>query len=294
MAPDVALEDERGGTWTPEQTASQEWLWSVFMTGIERARQIAGGSEIMAFHLGDVSHGNKFADKELVSSRMADQFEIGHRTLAAILDVPEVAGMYLIHGTGVHEFGLGSATSIVAKRLEASYPAKLIGSVTHGAVRYGGLDLDLAHHGPPAGSRNWLQGNVLRLYVQSLMDDRITGGRRPPDILARGHYHQYAPEVVTRRAWGVTHRTWAYILPALCVLDDYARKVARSPQSLTSGMLMLEVAGGRIIAEHELMQSIDLRTEVDLDERGHATKDDRRHRERTRKARSARSRHDVS
>jgi hypothetical protein len=52
-------------------------------------------------------------------------------------------------------------------------------------------------------------------------------------------------------------------------LSDYARKVAKSPATLTVGMVVIEVVDGEIIKvydESPLIETFDLRKEIVIDD----------------------------
>lgn len=265
LPPDFELHDENDDPWYPSLTKSQTLLWTIYQETQAIVRKIAKGDPIYVYHLGDVTHGNHYPDKELVSSMMAHQVLIGIGNLAQWVIYPEVKGMFLVKGTGVHEFGRGSSTTLVANHLQemAECPVHV---VQHGLMKVGNLKLDLSHHGPSGGIREWTKGNVLRLYTRSLMLRELDRGRQPADIMARGHYHTYVPETVTIRRNGRTHRTHALILPSFSFMDSYARKVTQSRETVTVGMVLVEVVDYRVVAiydkEPEFMQTFDLRKEV--------------------------------
>jgi hypothetical protein len=229
---------------------------------------LAEKDDIFVMHLGDATHGNHYGDKELVSTRLADHYAIAKDNMSFWLDEPQVKYLSMIKGTGVHEWGQGSTTAILADALKEKYRNKRIEMCGHSYLTAFGVDFDLAHHGPSPGIRNWLRGNVLRLYVRSLMMDDIMAGKRPPDIIVRGHFHDYVPETMKIRANGTTYKTEGIILPSFAMLDDYARKVAKSPGSVTFGIAAVEIINGRIYKIHdsepEFMEKIDLRTRTEV------------------------------
>jgi hypothetical protein len=264
--PDVKVSretaDRRIEKYTPRLTAAQEWEWEVRLWAVKGIVELAGRDEIVVIDHGDPVQGNGFA-RELVSTRPSDQFEIAYMNKIPLMRLPNVKRALFVRGTGTHEFQEGSAQAIIAARIEAETKKK-VEVVYHAEAIVDGLRLDLAHHGAPPGSRNWLRGNILRLYAQSIMDESIASGEAPPDFIGRGHYHQFTTEVVTRRALGKTWQTRATILPAFCLVDDYARKVVKSPWRASVGMLALEIIDGRIIEQHEFLKSIDFRTRIEL------------------------------
>ena len=209
-----------------------------------------------------MAQGGNGKARELVSTRAADQFEIAFANLAPWMAVPNLQRMVFAKGTGYHELEEGSAALIVAARVRTA--GIKVDVPYHWKATIGGVNFDLAHHGSPPGSRYWLRGNILRLYTQSIMDDELVEGHDPPDVLLRGHYHQYVSEVVTRRARGKTWRTHAAICPSYCFIDDYARKVAKSPPKATIGMLAFEVVDGRV-TPHEFIRTFDFTTKEVVD-----------------------------
>lgn len=245
----------------PKLTASQEWLWECRQKDVADLKALAGKDEIVVFDLGDPTQGSAFP-REMVSTRQSDQYAIAEANKIPLLSLKNVKRAFFVKGTGAHEFGEGSAQAVLANALSAK-TGKPIEVMYHAEARINGYILDLAHHGPPPGVRNWLRGNVLRLYTQSIMDDALKSDREPPNFLGRGHYHQFVTEVVTRQ----NARTWecrATICPAYCLIDDYARKVAKSPYRATVGMIALEIVDGRLIQQHELLRTIDFRTRLEL------------------------------
>jgi len=264
-SPDTVLEREGPNRtiqkYHPQLTATQEWLGQVRTENIASLRKLAGHDEIIVFDLGDPVQGNAFP-RELVSTRQSDQLKIAFANELPILSLPNVRRAFFVKGTGVHEFGEGSAQATLASMLTAEL-RKPIEVMYHAEASIDGFVMDLAHHGPPPGVRNWLRGNVLRLYTQSIMDECLKSEKPPPNFLARGHYHQFVTEVVTRQ----NAQTWecrATICPSYCSIDDYARKVAKSAYRLTVGMIALEIVGGRLVQQHEFIQTIDLRTRIEL------------------------------
>lgn len=249
--------------WKPKLLPTQDWLWECFQEDRAKVDALAGSDEIVLIHDGDMCQGANGNGRELVSSRLSDQFAMARDTLMPWFKMPQVRRGVFLKGTGYHEMGEGSAAMTVGEMLSAK-TGKPIEVPYHATAEIAGLRFDLAHHGPPPGIRNWLRGNVLRLYTQSLMDDALKEGEAPPDVVLRGHYHQLASETVTRRARGRRWETLAVILPSYCGIDDYARKVAKSPDHLTVGLVAFEIIDGRLVEMHEFVRKVDYRTRMVL------------------------------
>lgn len=268
LSPETVLFQEDPQTrelvpWKPKLLPTQAWLWECFEEDRAKVDALAGKDEIVLIHDGDMCQGANGNGRELVSSRMADQFIMARDTLRPWMAMPQVRRGVFVKGTGYHELGEGSAAMIVAEMLSAEI-GKPIEVPYHALAEIEGVRFDLAHHGPPPGIRNWLEGNILRLYTQSLMDQMLKEGEAPPDVVLRGHYHQLASEVVTRRARGRRWETRAVILPSYSGIDDYARKVAKSPARLTVGLVAFEIIDGKLVEMHEFVRTVDYRTRMVL------------------------------
>lgn len=263
MNPEVVLlqddpETKSQRPWTPSPTASQEYVWKCHEADRQTVLDLASGDDILLYHMGDLTHGNHWM-RELVSTRPADQFSIAAENLRPWLRSPNVRLARLIKGTAVHEFGEGSGAMAVADKLAGEFRAD-VQAVYHTLTDIRGVSFDLAHHGAPPGIRNWLKGNVLDWYVRSMMMDELQEGNDPAQVVWRGHFHNYVSRIVSLEARARTWETWACILPAYCLLDDHARKVARSPAAVTIGLVAAEVVDGQLAGRHAFRRKIDMRT----------------------------------
>jgi len=263
MPPDITLHDEGPDgqivELIPEQTASQRYLWELYQGHVRRVMEIAGRDEVVVVHNGDVCQGNRYP-VELVSTRVADQIIIGCANLSQWLVHSNVKTMRLTASTGSHAFGEATADILVAEMMQQRYQGASIQAMYHGLMEIGGVTFDVAHHGPYPGSREWLRGNVARLYLVDLMLREIANGNTPPRVVVRSHYHSF----VRVEAEVGRYRSVLYVLPSYTLIGDYAHKAARSPDRVTNGLLALEVGEGEILREHRLMETIDIRTREQL------------------------------
>ena len=118
MPPDMTLHDEAPNgqvvDLTPEQPASQRYLWEMYRRHIDQTMRIAGRDEVVVVHNGDVCQGNKYP-VELVSTRVADQVIIACANLSRWLEHSNVKTMRLMASTGSHAFGEATADILVAE-----------------------------------------------------------------------------------------------------------------------------------------------------------------------------------
>ena len=257
-------EDERGQptVWTPRQTAVQEWLEEHYQQDIQGVKDLAGRDEIIVIHNGDLTWGKRHPEG-LISTRDADQLTIAIANMRPWLELKNVKKMRLIYGTQSHEFGEGTAPTLITSQLKALYPKKNIQSLRHGLFAIDGVGFDVAHHGPTGGKRQWTSGNQLRYYLKSLMNDEILRGRTPPKVVLRSHYHGYYHETV--RVYG--EQEWAsdiFITPAYCGMTHYAAQATRSAYLLGCGLIAFEIVDGELRKVHPFWRSVDLRTTEEL------------------------------
>jgi len=263
MNPRVVLHDidYKGNLtpWTPRPTATQKYLDKAYSQDRESVIQLAGDDPIVVVHAGDLTQGNAFKN-QLVSTRMADQISIAVANLRPWCELPNVMAVRLLEGTGVHVFGENSAAILVCDQLRALYPHIDIKTLSHAefTVQPGNVRLDVAHHGPGAGSRKWLEGNILRYYLVDILLTHQADGTPPPHWVFRAHYHRWKHETV--RVEGIRDTVADIVLlPSYCWLDEHARKVTRSVPLVTHGLCVLECTGdGQKL--HAFKRTVDLRT----------------------------------
>lgn len=265
MNPHVKLpeEDERGNLtgkeWTPQPTKTQEYLWQLYTYGMQEVYKIAKDDEIMVIHNGDECQGNKHP-ANLVSMRLADQILIAVANLEPWLLFPNVNHFRFANGTQAHNFLMGSSTQLVRAQLAALHPNKDVMTCYHGLIEYNGYTVDYAHHGPGTGTRDWLKGNVARNYLRDLMTREIKQGNCPPNLVLRGHYHtpvhEYLEDTFNRK----TVKSDLYVTPSFAKLDDHAQQATQSTFLMTFGMLVIEIVDGKMVDEHRLYDTVDLRT----------------------------------
>ncbi len=265
LSPGVKLYDEREDgavvEFTPQLTAIQEWLWfDVYLPAVDQAARLANGAPIVALHGGDMCHGDGHPE-QLISTQMASQVQIAVANMAPIMALNGLAALRLVFGTGVHEFGEGSAALLVSAQLRLMHPGTDVKVMYHALSEVAGANIDYAHHGPGVGSRDWLRGNNARYYLRDVMLQELLAGRRPPEILWRAHVHDYVHEILIQQmANGQEATTHMFITPAMCGLGDYGRKATKSEFILRNGLVAVLVENGRVVDAWPLIQTVDLRT----------------------------------
>ena len=263
MNPDVQLpqETETGELvpYTPAMTEMQRHLWGLWMNGVEAARELAHGNEIIPIHNGDATQGTKY-QQSWVSTRLSDQIAIADANMQPWLSLENVKTWRYAIGTGAHNGGEGTTEYELAARQQKQYPEKDIQAAYHGLATINGVTIDYAHHGPHPGGRSWLKGNVARYYLRDIMISELTANRLPPKIVVRGHYHT----LVIERVQMDDCESWIIILPSFCGLDDHSVQAVRSPDTICNGLVLLETVDGELLNIHERKTVIDIRTKETL------------------------------
>jgi len=242
---------------SPPISPVQQWLWECYEEDRAKVVELAHGDPITLIHNGDITWGTRFPDG-LMTSRIVDQFIIAEANLLPWFLLPNLTTVRLMHGTQSHECGEGSAPMIVAKGLGDM--GRDVRTARHGLYDIGGVDMDIAHHGPSLGIRHWLRGRTLRYATQSLMMDCVTKGKKPPDVLLRAHRHEMV--WITERYQGYTCE--AIALPAYCGMTHFAVQVTQSSYMLTCGLVALVIEDNKLVGVYPFTRDIDLRTKETL------------------------------
>jgi hypothetical protein len=263
LNPETVLEetDEEGNlikNYHPQVTPIQQYLWEQYTKWITEVKEIVGSDPLYIAMNGDITCGVKYPQL-LVSDRIADQFIIAAANFAPLYDLKPRA-VRIIKGTGAHVFNQGTSEIVVTTLLKAGYPNVSTEVKDHGLFTIEGVDVDVSHHGPPPGSRKWLEGNEARYYLRSAMLDEITAGKTPPRIYYRAHYHQSVEETLIVRGNGNRYKSTLIITPSLAFIDDHARQTVRSPSRITHGMSVAEIIDGELLRNIPLEKTIDIRS----------------------------------
>ena len=245
--PATLLRDDDRGEYHPTLTLGQQWLWDCYERDVLSVMELANGSPVDVLPLGDIVQGLRFIDG-LAQSRFADQLAIAAANSEPWWVHDNVQSVTIVSGTGVHEGGEGSAAELVATLWQAQI-------VDHALLNVDGLTLDVAHHGPSTGIRQWTSGNVARFYLR----DRIMRDDPPARVYLRAHRHDYIRETVYVPATADIVVTPAYQLPTA-----YVRQTTQSPSAAICGMLALEIVDGRLVEVWPMIHKVDLRKRVML------------------------------
>jgi hypothetical protein len=257
--------DEHGEyeEWIPELTATQRLLWELYQEHMGQLEELAGKDEIVVFHVGDPTHGTKYAQGLIADVSRSDQRTIAAENLKPIISLSNVKTARLFTGTAAHVWP-GSADAKVAWQLQNDYPQKDVQSVHHSRTHIDGVLFDTAHHGPHPGSRDWLRGNVALYYLRDRIYRDRRMGKEPARVYIRAHRHTYVPVPFIDWWQGQQSKHDLTLLPSYSGLGAFARKVTQSEPELCNGMCVYELVGGELKDIHPLIEYTDLRLEETL------------------------------
>lgn len=264
LNPDTVLikADERGEIceWKPQQTTVHNWLWSVYMDSIQGLTDYAGDDEIIVIHNGDITNGDRY-NSNIPDTTLEDQRVIAVDNMLPLVELPNVKQAWLMTGTEVHVPECAEAR--VAHTLRKT-TGKNVNCAHHALFDMGADEIEVAHHGPFPGSRDWLRANVAFLHLKDRIyrDRRI--GKVPARVYVYGHYHRLVYASVKDRWEGAVCENDLVVVPALSGLDSFARKVAKSPPVIEAGLVCLEFIDGHLSEITDFVKEEDLRTRITL------------------------------
>jgi len=222
---------------------------------------MASGDETVHLHAGDLTQGKKYPAL-LMSDCDDDQCAIATANLGHAYRRLNPTHARIISGTAAH-VGLGAASEKgVTRQLAAQFPQLDLRLLAHPLIDLDGVTFDAAHHGPSTGSREWLKGNVARYYLRSQMWWEFRQGKPPADVYIRAHYHEFVHEWLEETFHGQRFLSHLVVLPSWCGMSEFSRKVTRSKNYVTNGLVVFEVIPGDQIPVrvHPLLKTLDLRT----------------------------------
>ena len=238
-------------------------LWGIYKKGLSKTFDLAGKDEVIAFDLGDITHGNKY-DEDLLAGGVAPQIIASAETFYPVLDKQNVKTLRIVEGTSAHNFGEQASENLVKYVLKQRYPKKDIDVISHGLVSIAGIRIDYAHHGPHPGNLIWTRGNTARSYLRNYMMTELSLGNKPADLVLRGHFHEYVKEVFTLTWNGIDYESTLIVMPPLCMMGSFARQATRSQFSIAPGVVAVEVINGKIHSTQKYCQNMDQRYREDL------------------------------
>ena len=227
---------------------AQRYLWGVYTWCAAELFKFAKTAPIHLIINGDYTDGGIWnsmpMDKVTISE--SGQVRIAFDVINHIAKHKQVKSMRFTSSTAGHAFNSNSADYALADKFAEKYPEKDIRILEHGLAQVGGVYIDYAHHGPSAGLRQWLKGNLMYLYVKDIIAQSKDDGERIPQVVLRGHSHGRVQVCVSAWFGDDVSETWGFTVPSFQLITPFGRKVMKSERKITNGMLAIEVIDGEI------------------------------------------------
>jgi len=201
---------------TPPLTETQGYLWKLYQEHQAKALEFIGGPADLLVHGGDAIQGTKYANG-LMDVGLGEQVEIAKANMEPWLD--RAKRIRFVSGTPSHvQMDKVTAGALVASKL--GHPDTR--AAHHLRIEIGGVLFDIAHHGPGAGSREWLEGNMARYYLRSrALKDINKLGVEPAAVYVRFHHHVWRHEPLEVYVRGQPRWCHLVIVPSYCGLSDH-------------------------------------------------------------------------
>jgi len=250
-------ETGREEKWRPELSPIQRWFWPVYTEAIGELAEYAKDDEIIVAHAGDITQGDRY-DTLIPETTITDQRTIAIYNMVPLLKLPNVTRVRFLTGTEVH---VPDAAEIrIASKLRMATSLD-IQACHHTRFNMGDDWVDGAHHGAHPGSRDWLRGNVALYYLKDRIYLDRRNGKEPAVAYMRGHFHQHVKSSVYDDWDGNARDRYVIIVPSFCGMDNWVRKIAKSPPVVEAGIVALEFTDGRLTDIQAFTDKKDLRTE---------------------------------
>jgi len=250
----------------PEMNPGNYYLWNdIYKWALDEIKAFAKKDEVILLSLGDMTHGIKYIGDQK-SLEMSDEVFIAEANLDyAIRKFPNLIAVFNAIGNNAHNWGEGASEKLITRLIQNSHPKLRMKVLYHGLLRIAkNYAIDFAHVGPGTGIRNWTKGNVARLYLKSLMQDEIDHDKMPPELVLRGHFHEYIREKQIIVKPKRDYESEIIIVPSMCLVSTYATQATKSPSRVENGLIVKEIINGKEHQTLKFTKILDKRTMEEL------------------------------
>ena len=198
--------------------AFQMYLWGIWYdmwAQIEHKAQVLG-CDVTAVCLGDSVDKNKYSKNGVFAHNPNSMLRAAHEVMEPVLDVSK--RFYLLRRTPAHEGEESWLAEALAERIGAVKSAKHSWSWWHLPLEVSGVQFDIKHHPESGDMRWWTAGGGMIRSAASVIFDYVDSGHKPPDIVLRGHRHQW-------RDSGTNLPTRAFTVPAWQGPTDFVHRI---------------------------------------------------------------------
>ena len=261
LNPSTTLEyngpDGRRDIQKPVQTRWQQRIWGIVVDALNAYHDTIQDAPVVLVVGGDCIQGTRYLT-HLITPSITQQLQIAAEAIEYIFTQLNIKRVFLAYGTeahvGIDGDGEGGLVPLIDR------PNRPVVATPMARVNVGGGDVFISHHGFYVGDAH-LRGNAGRLMLQRRMvDDMMLLGKRPPVLYLSGHVHKYGHFTHIESIGGEDIESHAVVCPALCPMNGYARMRTKSQPILSTGVVLIKMAGGRVEwVNRDFIQFIDMR-----------------------------------
>lgn len=255
--------DEKGRQFEEphEQTPPQKYLWGLLRKAKTEILKLAGKDPVHLFFGGDPVNGDARMWGGNFTNSETNQVILATDVLDDWVKEPWIKSVRMASSTDRHTFNEKSADYGLLRQLRSRNKGKDIKLVRHGKAWVSGALVDYAHHGPKGESiRDWLDGRMMRYYLDDLFYKSLRMGVELPNVILRGHVHTRSEEWLVKFRGDDPVRMLGCTVPSLQLLTDYAEKVTGSEEFVTNGAIAIEVINGQPSKVHWFTETTDIST----------------------------------
>lgn len=256
--PNVTLSDGNDEGYQPSLSEFQKMLWEVRRENIAKLLNFLDGDPLVYFNVGDQINGMKYKGNWMTTNP-ANQFRIAEANVDPILSLEQISAARFIKGTPSHDGTLAGGAESLQRTYELKYPHLDIKTCWHSLASIYNFEVDAAHHGPGPGSREWLKGNTARYYLKDRMFKDLNNKRDPHHLYLRAHYHEKIWETYNHPLDDGWASATLLLVPPMCGLSSFSRKVTKSVPKIRVGMVVLRVEKRRVIDTQWFTKVFDVR-----------------------------------
>ena len=196
-----------GGIYT--RTKQQDWMWDCWIAFWKRVGKARGKK--VAVLLGESLDINKHAPQELVEyEHHGVVLDMGEEVFSVVLENTDV--QYVLRSTEAHSKPQSYLDEMLAARIGAVQDDDGDYSHYHLYLEANGVTFDFQHHPQTSARRPWLKDSAAGRQAAITWDEYCESGRKPPDIVGRGHVHYWA-QGYSRETYGFFTPPWQLCTP---------------------------------------------------------------------------------
>lgn len=212
---------------THKPNALQDAIWQHWESCWRQVGEMRRGARLIIVRMGDSVEGIHHGTTQLDTARRIEQEAIAVRVWRDALKMANFrAGhdrLLGVVGTSDHVGPAGESDERVLRALTHSDGD---GRLTAERLRFSvnGTSFEAWHKGPRPGGRDWTRLNAIQSTLRSYAYGSLKAGRKPTRYYLWGHWHQFAPGLITDDDGGIVSE--GIVCPAQKLKDEYVYSLA--------------------------------------------------------------------